>query len=341
MRAAVLSNFGVPLQLAELPVPEPGPGELLIQVRACGVCHSDLHLAEGDWDLLKRITKMPLVLGHEITGVVAAMGPDTDGFSLGDRVGVPWLHWTCGKCEYCVSGRETLCGEQAITGVTVDGGYAEYVKAKASHVARVPDNLSFEEAAPLFCAGLTVYKALKSSGIRAGETLAVFGIGGLGHLAVQIAVAQGVRVAAIDIAPAKLELAKECGATWLIDPAKEQPRKALRSVGGAHVAMVCSGAKSAYETAFPCVRKGGTLVVVGMPADPIPVSAVTLVAGELRIIASAVGTRADLAELLELASRGGIRCRYETQPLANAADALDRMKRGEITGRVVLTPDRE
>jgi propanol-preferring alcohol dehydrogenase len=338
MRAAILTKFGASLQMADLPVPEPGPGEVLIRVHACGVCHSDLHLADGDWDLLKRITKMPLVLGHEITGTVESTGPDTGGFAPGDRVGVPWLHWTCGKCEFCLGGRETLCGEQSITGVTVDGGYAEFVKAKASHVARVPDALSLEEAAPLFCAGLTVYKALKSSGIRAGETLAVFGVGGLGHLAVQVAAAQGVRVAAVDIAPAKLELARECGAAILVDPAKEQPRKALRSVGGAHVAIVCSGSKAAYESALTSVRKGGTLVVVGMPSDPIPVSAVALVAGELRIIASAVGTRADLAELLELAARGGIRCRHEVRPLADAGESLERMRRGEITGRVVLMP---
>ncbi|MBM3735539.1 MAG: zinc-dependent alcohol dehydrogenase [Acidobacteria bacterium] len=337
MQAVILDGFGAPLALREIPDPVAGPGEVVIRVKACGVCHSDLHLADGDWDLLKRITKLPLVLGHEVTGVVESAGPDS-GFAPGDRVGVPWLHWTCGMCEYCTTGRETLCGEQKITGVTVDGGFAEFVKAPASHTARIPDGISLEDAAPLFCAGLTVYKALKSSGIESGQTLAVFGVGGLGHLAVQIAKARGVRVAALDIAEDKLALARECGADLTVDLRTGQARKALRPLGGAHVAIVCSGAKAAYESALTCLRKGGTLVVVGMPAEPISVSAVTLVAGEYRIIASAVGTREDLRELLDLAAAGGIRCRVETAPLSEAGAALERMRNGAITGRVVLTP---
>lgn len=338
MEAAILKAFGSPLEMSQVDKPEPGPGEVLIRVKACGVCHSDLHLADGDWDLLKKITKMPLVLGHEVAGLIEAVGPGVTDWKPGDRAGVPWLHWTCGQCEYCTSGRETLCGEQAITGVTVDGGFAEFVKAKASHTARIPDSLTLEEVAPLFCAGLTVYKAIKSSGIQPGELLAVCGVGGLGHLAIQIAKARGMRVAALDIADDKLELAKECGADLAIHAVTGNPRKALRSAGGAHVVMVCSGSKAAYEMALGCVRKGGTLVAVGMPPEPIPVSAVTLVAGELRIIASAVGTREDMRELLDLAAKGGIKCRFETKPLAEANAVLQRMKSGEITGRVVLTP---
>ncbi len=340
MKAAILEGFGKPVEVKDTPRPEAGPGEVVIQVKACGVCHSDLHLAEGDWDALKRITKLPLVLGHEIAGVVVETGPGVTTFQPGDRAGVPWLHWTCGECEYCTSGRETLCGKQSITGVTVNGGYAEFVKAKASHVARIPDAVSFEQAAPLMCAGLTVYKAIKSSGVRAGEVLAVFGVGGLGHLAIQIAKARGVKVAAVDITESKLELARRCGADWTVNSGLEQPRKALRAAGGGpHVALVCSAAKAAYEAALSSLRKGGTMVVVGMPAEPIPVSAVALVAGELRIIASAVGTREDLRELLELAAAGGIHCETRLEPLANAGGALERMKRGDITGRVVLTPD--
>jgi propanol-preferring alcohol dehydrogenase len=338
MRAAILREFGLPLEIDELERPQPGPGEVLIRVKACGVCHSDLHLADGDWDLLKKVTKIPLVLGHEISGTIEAVGPEVSDWRPGDRAGVPWLHWTCGKCEFCASGRETLCGEQSITGVTVDGGFAEFVRAKASHTARIPDAVALEEAAPLFCAGLTVYKAIKSSGLRPGELLAVFGAGGLGHLAIQVAKARGLRVAAIDIADDKLTLAKECGADLVIHSVTGNPRKALRSAGGAHAVMVCAGSKTAYETGLACVRKAGTLIVVGMPSEPIPVSAVTLVAGELKIIASAVGTREDLAELLELAARGGIRCRFETRPLGDAHAVLEQMRAGNITGRVVLTP---
>ena len=336
MKAALLREFDSPIALEEIATPEPGAGEVLIAVRACGVCHSDLHLAEGDWDSLKRITKLPLVLGHEVAGTVAKVGPDVEGFALGDRVGVPWLHWTCGECEYCRDGREVLCGKQVITGVMVDGGYAEFVRAKASHVARIPDSVSFEEAAPLFCAGLTVYRALKSAGLEAGQRVAVIGVGGLGHLAIQIVKAKGATPIAVDIAEDKLALALELGAAHAFNSAAADPRKAIRGLGGAHIAIVTSASRAAYETALGCVRKGGTLAVVGMPAEPVPVSMVALVSGEIRIVASAVGTREDLRELLDLAATGAVRCRVETVPLDQAAAALERLKQGAVTGRIVL-----
>ena len=336
MKAAVLRDFAQPIALEEIATPEPGEGEVLIRVRACGVCHSDLHLAEGDWDQLKPITKLPLILGHEVAGVVEKLGPGVTGLAAGDRVGVPWLHWTCGECEYCREGREVLCSKQMITGVTVDGGYAEFVNAKASHVARLPAALSFEEAAPLFCAGLTVYRALKSAGLAAGQRVAVFGVGGLGHLAIQIVKAKGAVPVAVDIAEEKLALARELGAAHTINAATEQTRKAMRALGGAHIVVVTSASKSAYETALQCVRKGGTLAVVGMPPEAVPVSMVAMVAGEIRIVASAVGTREDLRELLELAASGAVRCRTEAVPLAAAASSLERVKQGTVAGRIVL-----
>ena len=337
MQAAVLRNLTQPIAMEEMERPEPASGELVIAVRACGVCHSDLHLAEGDWDALKRITKLPLVLGHEVAGTVAKVGAGVTGFAPGDRVGIPWLHWTCGECEYCLQGREVLCGKQAINGVTVDGGYAEFVLAKASHVARLPDALSFEEAAPLFCAGLTVYRALKSSGLAAGQRVAIFGVGGLGHLAIQIVKATGAVPIAVDIADEKLALAAELGAAHTINVATGgDVRKAIRGLGGAHIVMVTSASKAAYESALGCVRKGGTLAVVGMPPEAVPVSMVALVSGEIRIVASAVGTREDLRELLDLAATGAVRCRIETVPLAQAAAALERLKHGAVSGRLVL-----
>lgn len=336
MKAAVLRDFTQPIAIEEIPTPEPGEGEVLIRVRACGVCHSDLHLAEGDWEQLKPITKLPLILGHEVAGVVDKLGPGVTELAVGDRVGVPWLHWTCGECEYCREGREVLCSKQTITGVMVDGGYAEFLKAKASHVARIPAALSFEEAAPLFCAGLTVYRALKSAGLAAGQRVAVFGVGGLGHLAIQIVKARGAVPVAVDIADDKLALARELGAAHTINSVAEQPRKAMRALGGAHIVVVTSASKAAYETALQCVRKGGTLAVVGMPPEAVPVSMVSLVAGEIRIVASAVGTREDLRELLDLAAAGAVRCRYESAPLADAAASLDRVKRGAVSGRIVL-----
>lgn len=337
MQAAILRELGRPVEMEEMPVPEPGPGEVLIKVRACGVCHSDLHLAEGDWDQLKPITKLPLVLGHEVTGTVARVGEGVTDLTVGDRVGVPWLHWTCGECEYCREGREILCGKQMITGVTVDGGYAEFLRAKASHTAKLPDALSFAEAAPLLCAGLTVYRALKSAGLTAGQRVAVFGVGGLGHLAIQIIKAKGAVPIAVDMAEDKLAFARELGAEHAINVAgKENPRKAMRALGGAHIVIVTSGSKAAYEMALGCVRKGGTLAVVGMPPEPVPVSMVALVAGEIRLVASAVGTREDLRELLDLAATGAVRCRIETLPLGDAAVALARVKTAAVTGRLVL-----
>ncbi len=336
MRAAVLREFGGPIAIEEVPTPEPGQGEVLIKVTACGVCHSDLHLAGGDWDMLRPITKMPLIGGHEIAGVVASLGEGVTELKIGDRVGVPWLHWTCGDCEYCLSGRETLCGKQKITGCMVDGGFAEYLKAPASHVAKLPDSLSAEEAAPLLCAGLTVYKALKNSGLAAGERLAVFGVGGLGHLAVQIGRAIGAQVCAIDIADDKLELAKSLGAEWTVNAATEQVPKRIRAIGGAHVALVTSASAAAYETALRCLRKGGTLAVVGMPNEPFKVSAVAMVSLEARIVASAVGTRQDLRELFDVLEKHPIRSYIEKRPLAALPAVFDEMKRGALLGRVVL-----
>lgn len=338
MKAAVLREIGKPLAIEEVATPSPGPGEVLIRVEACGVCHSDIHLADGDWDLLKPITKVPLILGHEVAGTVAALGVGVTELQVGERVGVPWIYWTCGECEFCRAGRETLCLKQRITGCTVDGGFAEFMVAPATHAARLPKSLTAPEAAPLLCAGLTVYKAMKASGISAGERLAVFGVGGLGHLAVQIARAMDIHVCAVDVSDEKLELAKSLGAEWTVNATTETVHKKIRSLGGAHVATVAAASAPAYETALRCLRRGGTLAVVGMANEPFKVSAVSLISGETRIVASAVGTREDLRELFDLVERFPIRCRIETRPLEEVGHVFDELKRGAVLGRVVLTP---
>jgi propanol-preferring alcohol dehydrogenase len=338
MKAAVLHEFDRPLTIEEIPTPVPGHGEVLIKVAACGVCHSDLHLATGEWELLKPITKLPLVLGHEVTGTIAGVGEGVSGFEIGDRVGVPWLHDTCGECEFCQIGRETLCLKQQVTGCTVDGGFAEFVKAKASHTAKLPENLGLEDAAPLLCAGLTVHNALKTSGLQSGQWIAIFGIGGLGHLAVQLAKARGAKVIAVDVADDKLELARECGADATVNAATAQAYKEIKKMsgGGAHIVMVTSGSRAAYETALRSLRRGGTLSVVGMAPEPITVSTVALVSGEYRIVASAVGTRQDLREILQLAAAGKVRCRIETRAFDQVAGVLSEMREGRLLGRVVL-----
>jgi propanol-preferring alcohol dehydrogenase len=337
MKAAMLREIGKPITIEDVVTPTPGAGEVLIKTEACGVCHSDLHLADGDWDLLRPITKVPLILGHEVAGTVAALGEGVTQLKVGDRVGVPWIYWTCGECEFCKEGRETLCLKQKITGCTVDGGFAEYMIAPATHAAPLPDALSSAEAAPLLCAGLTVYKAMKASGIKPGQRMAVFGAGGLGHLAIQIAKAMDIHVCAIDVTDEKLEFAKSLGAEWTVNGATEQVHKRLRAIGGAHVALVTSASPAVYETALRCLRRGGTVAVVGMANEAFKVSAVSLISGETRIVASAVGTRDDLRELFELVTKFPIRCKVETRPLDAIASAFDDLKRGAVTGRIVLT----
>jgi propanol-preferring alcohol dehydrogenase len=336
LKAAVLHEFKKPLVFEEVPRPQLEPGEVLIKVEACGVCHSDLHVADGDWSQLAPIVKRPLILGHEIAGRVIEKGRDVRDLQIGDRVGVPWVHWTCGECEFCLEGNENLCSRQKITGVTVDGGYAELVKAPASHTLKIPDGLSSLEAAPLFCAGVTVFRALKRARVTPGQRLAIFGVGGLGHLAVQIGRELGADVAAIDISDEKLALAKSLGASTVLNAASANVVKELRGKGGVHVALVASAAKAAYDTAFYCVRPTGTLLVVGLPAENICFPPILMAAAEVRIQASAVGTRQDLRDVLALAAAGGIRCKVGTRPLSEANQALDQLRSGQVSGRIVL-----
>jgi propanol-preferring alcohol dehydrogenase len=336
MKAAVLHEFKKPLEFQEVDRPKPGAGEVLVKVEACGVCHSDLHVADGDWPQLIPITKKNLILGHEIAGRVVEKGPSVDQLEIGDRVGIPWVHWTCGECDFCREGNENLCPKQQITGVTVDGGYAEFVKAPASHTLKLPDGLCFTDVAPLFCAGVTVYRALRHANIKPGQRLAVFGIGGLGHLAVQIARELGAIVTAIDISDEKLALARELGASKTLNVTAVNAVKELRREGGLHVALVASAAKAAYDTAFPCVRPGGMLLAVGLPSEPICFPPILMAASEVRIQASAVGTRQDLYDVLALAGAGKVRCRVSTRPLSEANQALDLLRKGQVSGRLVL-----
>jgi alcohol dehydrogenase, propanol-preferring len=340
MKAAVLHAFKTPLSLEEVARPEAGADEVLIEVEVCGVCHSDLHVADGDWTQLAGIVKKPLILGHEIVGRVvergAAVSSVQGSIQVGDRAGVPWVQWTCGQCEFCREGNENLCVQQRITGVMVDGGYAEYAKAPASHVVKIPETLSSEQAAPLLCAGVTVHRALKQAKIRAGQRLAVFGVGGLGHIAVQIGRALGAEVTAIDISEEKLALAKSLGAARTLNAAKNNVVKEVRGSGGVHVALVTSAAKSAYDMAFYCVRPTGTLLVVGLPAKDISFPPVLMAAGEIHIKASAVGTREDLGEVLAMGAAGTVHCQVTTRPLGAVQEVLGELRRGEISGRAVL-----
>jgi propanol-preferring alcohol dehydrogenase len=338
MKAAILHDFKKPLSIEEVERPHPEADEVLIQVEACGACHSDLHVADGDWAQLAGIVKKPLILGHEIAGHVVEKGEAVTELQIGDRVGVPWIHWSCGECEFCREGNENLCSRQKITGVTVDGGYAEFVKAPATHALKIPHGLSALEAAPLFCAGLTVYRALKGAGIVSGQRLAVFGIGGLGHLAVQFGRAFGAEVTAIDISEEKLELARTLGAADTLNAATTDVVKQLRRKGGVHFSLVTSATKAVYDMAFSCLRPTGTLLVVGLPAENICFPPILMAAKEVRIHASSVGTRQDLREVLAMAAAGKIRCHVVARPLSQANEALDLLRRGQVSGRIVLAP---
>jgi alcohol dehydrogenase, propanol-preferring len=333
MKAAVLHQAGAPLVIEDVPDPRPGPGEIVIRVKACGVCHTDLHLMAGEW----RLPKLPLVLGHEAVGIVDAVGPGVTSFKPGDRAGIPWIYSTCGVCEYCTSDREPLCPSIVVTGFMVDGGYAELVKAPASHAVAVPAALDFADAAPVYCAGLTPYRALKVSGARVGDTVAIWGVGGLGHYAVQIAHAMGARVVAVDIQAGKLDLAHRLGADVTVDASRQKSEQVIRDLGGAHVVVSLAPTAAAIAQGFAALRRGGTLVLVGLPPGDFTLPILGSVAKGIRVLTSAVGTRQDLREVLALAASGKIKTVAETCRLDELNQVFEKMRAGQIVARVVVT----
>jgi alcohol dehydrogenase, propanol-preferring len=334
MRAAVVHEFGKPLAIEEIPVPVPGPGEVLVRVAASGVCHTDLHAAEGDWPVKP---KLPFIPGHEGVGIVADLGPGVTGLKEGDRVGVPWLHSACGGCDYCLTGWETLCPSQQNTGYSVDGAYAEYVRAPAAYVGRLPDHLGFLEAAPILCAGVTTYKGLKETDTRPGEWVVISGVGGLGHVAIQYARAMGLHVAAIDIADDKLELARELGAEIVANARAVDPAASIqKQIGGAHGVLITAVSPIAFQQGIGMLRRGGTCVLVGLPPGEFPTPIFDVVLKRLTIRGSIVGTRKDLQEALAFAGEAKVKATIEIQPLESINTMLDRLRRGDVRGRVVL-----
>jgi len=338
MKAARLHMLGQPLEVEETPQPEPLAGEVLICVEACGVCHSDLHMALGDWPDVAARMAMPAILGHEVAGRIVEMGAGVTGFELGQRVGVGWLHSTCGQCEFCRSDAENICLERTVTGIAAPGGFAEFMRIRASHAIPIPENIPPEQAAPFFCAGLTVYHACRNAGIRAGQRVAVIGIGGLGHLAVQIARDAGAEVVAVDLSEPKLELARRLGAAETVDARSSEAAKLLKKGGRPHVAVVTAGSKPAYDLALRILRRRGTLAVVGLPKEDVTFNADNFVVGEYHIVGAAVGTRQETRELLNLVATGRLHCEVETHPLEAINDVFARMQRGEILGRAVVIP---
>lgn len=334
MRAAVVRSFREPLTIEEVAVPEPGPGQVLVRVVASGVCHTDLHAADGDWPVKP---KLPFIPGHEGVGHVAALGAGVSSLKEGDRVGVPWLHSACGECEYCLTGWETLCPSQQNTGYSVDGGFAEYVLAPAAYVGRLPDGVDFVQAAPILCAGLTTYKGLKETEAKPGEWVVVSGVGGLGHLAVQYAKAMGLHVAAVDVAEEKLALARELGAELTVNAEVDDPAaKIQEEIGGGHGVLITAVSPPAFRQGIGMLRRGGTCVLVGLPPGDFPAPIFDVVLKRLTVRGSIVGTRKDLREALRFAAEGKVRSSVETQPLEAVNEVFARLRRGGVRGRVVL-----
>jgi propanol-preferring alcohol dehydrogenase len=334
MKAAVVEKFGEPLVVREVPIPTPGPGQALVEVFATGVCHTDLHAVDGDWPIKPTL---PFTPGHEGAGIVAVVGPGVTHLKEGDRVGIAWLHSACGHCEYCLSGWETLCLEQQNSGYSVNGSFAQYALGQADYLGRIPKNLPFVDAAPILCAGVTTYKGLKQTGARPGEWVVISGVGGLGHVAIQYAKAMGLHVAAVDLGPEKMVLARKLGAEITIDAKTQDPAKEIqKQIGGAHGVLVTAVSLIAFKQAVSMLRRGGTCVLNGLPPGEFPVSIFDIVLNGNTIRGSIVGTRLDLEEALAFAAEGKVRATIETLPLECINDVFSRLKRGQVNGRVVL-----
>jgi propanol-preferring alcohol dehydrogenase len=334
MKAAVVHAFGQPLRIEEVPVPEVPPGGILVKVVASGVCHTDLHAADGDWPVRP---SLPFIPGHEGVGYVAAVGKGAKGVKEGDRVGVPWLHTACGHCEHCITGWETLCDEQQMTGYSVNGGYAEYVLADPGYVGHLPQGVGFAEIAPILCAGVTVYKGLKVLDCRPGDWVAISGIGGLGHVAVQYAKAMGFHVVAVDVDDAKLRLASELGADMVINAALTDPAQELqRTLRGAHGVLVTAASRPAFAQGLGMLHKRGTMSLVGLPPGDFALPIFDVVLNAKTVRGSIVGTRKDLQEALAFAGEGKVRTVFSEEALDDVNAVLQRLRAGEVEGRVVM-----
>lgn len=334
MKAARIHAYGDRLRIEDVPVPQPGDGQVLIKIIASGVCHTDLHAVAGD---MPGNPTLPFIPGHEIVGRVVSRGKDVTEPGEGNLVGVPSLHWACGECEYCTSGWETLCLRQLATGYSVDGGFAEYVVASADFVVRIPQSADPFELAPMLCAGVTTYKGLKQTQAKRGDWVVILGVGGLGHVAVQYARAFGYKVVAVDIDDKKLALAKRLGAELTINATNEDAVTRVHDeTDGAHAVLVTAASASAFRSGVEMLRRGGVCVLNGLPPGDFPLPICDFVLAGQTVHGSIIGTRNDMDEAIKLAVETGIKTTIEKQPLENINDIFDRLKSGQVVGRVVL-----
>ncbi|HET9124972.1 MAG TPA: alcohol dehydrogenase [Solirubrobacteraceae bacterium] len=333
MRAMVVREPGGDFVLEEREVPTPGAGEALVKVHACGVCHSDSFAKEGGYPGVSH----PLVPGHEIAGEISALGDHVEGWEVGQRVGVGWFGGNCGWCEPCRRGQLIDCENMGIPGITMDGGYAEYVVVRASALAAMPDDLEPEEAGPLLCAGITTFNALRRSGTVAGGRVAVLGVGGLGHLAVQFAARLGYETIAVARGEGKRELATRLGAHHYVDSTDGDPAEKLQALGGVDLILATATSAEAMGAVFGGMRPKGRLLIVGASMDPVPVPAAALIGGDKSIAGHASGTSIDSEDTLRFSALSGVRPMIETMPLERAAEAYEKMMSGDARFRMVLT----
>jgi propanol-preferring alcohol dehydrogenase len=335
MHVAIVEQFKKPLVLREWDIPTPGTGQILVKTEACGVCHTDIHAAKGDWPVKPAL---PFIPGHEGIGLVSAVGAGVTTVKEGDRVGVPWLHSACGHCEYCLSAWETICPAETFTGYNTNGAFAQYLLADPNYVAHIPAGLSAAQAAPIICAGVTSYKGIKQTEAKPGEWLAVSGIGGLGHLAIQYAKHMGLKVCAVDIDDGKLALAKRLGADATVNAKVGDPSAAVKQAtsGGAHGVLITAPSLSAFKQGVAMTRKHGICVLVGIPPGDFSLPLFDVVAECISIRGSFVGNREDLAESLSFAVEGKVKADIELQPLAAINEVFTRLEHGDVPARVVL-----
>ena len=334
MNAAEVEAFGEDLVVGEHEIPEPGPHQALVKLIASGVCHTDLHAAGGDWPVKP---KLPLIPGHEGVGVVEKLGPEVTELEVGQMVGNAWLWSACGNCDHCRTGWETLCEQQVNGGYGIDGSFGEYMLVDARYAAVIPEGADPYEIAPVLCAGVTVYKGLKQTEVKPGQWVVISGIGGLGHLAVQYAVAMGMRVVAVDVSDDKLALATKHGAEITVNAFAEDPAEVIQEkIGGSHGVLVTAVHPQAFGQAIGMTRRGGTIVFNGLPPGDFPAPIFDIVLKGLTIRGSIVGTRQDMIEALEFYAAGKIHPTFSKRPLEDINAIFDEMEHGKIDGRVVI-----
>lgn len=335
-RAAVVHDFHALLSVEEVPRRPLEAGQIRVEVEATGLCHTDIHAAHGDWPIKP---SPPFIPGHEGVGIVRELGAGVTDVAIGDRVAMPWLGYACGTCDYCVSGWETLCESQQTMGYSIDGGFGEFATAYARYVVKVPEGIDPFDAAPLTCAGVTTYKAVKVAGTRSSDLVAMFGVGGLGHLAIQYAAIAGGRVVAVDLVDEKLALARELGAEFTVNATREDPVAAIKALGGADQAICLAVSPKPFEQAYGTLRRGGKLVFVALPADnQVTLPIFETVLNGITVVGSIVGTRADLREVFELHAAGRTRVIREVRPLTRVNESIADVEAGRVAARIVFAP---